>query len=274
MRPPPMKIAVIPATYNRPDALAAQLEGYLAQDYPDFEIIVADDGSEADTREVIRHYQARARFRIDHVWQENKGYRAAIVRNRAVACSDADYIVYTDQDCVPFPDFLSRHARLAERGWFVAGNRLLTTRGFAERIFAQHLPVHEWSFGQWLRCRLRGDINRLQPLVRLPDGAFRKLHPRRWRGAKTANLAVWKSDLLRVNGMDEEYAGWGLEDSDLVIRLIRAGVRHKSGRFACPVVHLWHPEQDRGRLPENQRRLTAMLESNRVAARVGLSQYL
>jgi GT2 family glycosyltransferase len=196
------------------------------------------------------------------------------VRNRAVALSHADYIVYTDQDCVPFPDFLSRHARLAERGWFVSGNRVLTTQTLTTRILEEKLAVHEWTFGQWLKCRARGEVNRLQPLVRLPDGAFRKLRPRRWQGAKTANLGVWKSDLLAVNGMDEEYAGWGLEDSDLVIRLIRAGVRHKSGRFACPVVHLWHPEQDRRRLAENERRLTAILESNRVAAPLGLSQYL
>jgi glycosyltransferase involved in cell wall biosynthesis len=269
-----MRIAVIPATFNRPDALAAQLEGYLAQDYRDFEIVVADDGSGPQTREVIRHYQARAPFRIDHVWQENRGYRASIVRNRAVALARADYIVYTDQDCVPFPDFLSRHARLAERGWFVAGNRILTSEAFAGRILTQRLPVHEWTYAQWVRCRLRREVNRLTPLVRLPDAPFRKLHPRRWRGAKTANLAVWKDDLLAVNGMDEEYAGWGLEDSDLVVRLIRHGVRHKSGRFACPVVHLWHPEQDRSRLPENERRLKVILGSDRIAAPLGIDQYL
>ncbi|HXF65260.1 MAG TPA: glycosyltransferase family 2 protein [Burkholderiales bacterium] len=269
-----MRIAVIPATYNRPEALAALLEGYLAQDYPDFEIVVADDGSGPQTQEVIRRYQARARFRIGHVWQENRGYRAAAIRNRAVACTDADYIVFTDQDCVPLPDFLSRHARLAEPGWFVSGNRVLTTERFAQRILAEKLPIHAWTLPQWLRCRLRGDINRVHPLLRLPDGRFRKLHPRRWQGARTANLAVWRRDLVKVNGMDEGYSGWGLEDSDLVIRLIRAGVLHKSGRYACPVIHLWHPEQDRSRLPQNRQRLEEILSSPRIEARSGLLQYL
>jgi glycosyltransferase involved in cell wall biosynthesis len=268
-----MRIAVIPATYNRPDALAALLEGYLAQDYPDFEIIVADDGSGPATREVISSFQARASFRIDHVWQENKGYRAAAIRNQAVARAQADYIVYTDQDCVPLPDFLSRHARLAEPGWFVAGNRILTSQAFAERVLAQRLPIHSWTPRQWIRCRLRGEINRVHPLLRLPDGSGRKLDPRRWRGARTANLAVWRRDLVAVNGMDEDYEGWGLEDSDLVIRLIHAGVRHKSGRYACSLIHLWHREQERLRLAEKNARLDALLNSERTLAGRGLSQY-
>jgi glycosyltransferase involved in cell wall biosynthesis len=269
-----MRIAVIPATYNRPDALAALFEGYLTQDYSDFEIIVADDGSGPETQDVIRRYQQRARFRIDHVWQENKGYRAAAIRNQAVARTRADYIIYTDQDCVPLPDFLSRHAQLAEHAWFVAGNRILTTRAFAERILAERLPVHTWPLRQWLRCRLRGEVNRVHPLLRLPDGLHRKLHPQRWRGARTANLAVWRRDLVAVNGMDEQYEGWGLEDSDLVIRLMRAGVRHKSGRYACPLIHLWHREQDRGGLAENQKRLEEILSSQRTEALMGVNRYL
>jgi predicted glycosyltransferase involved in capsule biosynthesis len=79
--------------------------------------------------------------------------------------------------------------------------------------------------------------------------------------------------LQRVNGLDESYTGWGLEDSDLVIRLLRAGVRHKSGRFAVPVFHLWHRENDRTRLEENQRKLDALLSADHVRAKLGLDQY-
>ncbi len=80
--------------------------------------------------------------------------------------------------------------------------------------------------------------------------------------------------MLRVNGLDESYSGWGLEDSDLVIRLLHAGVLHKSARFAAPVFHLWHQENDRSRLPENQKRLDELLRSKRVAAVLGLDRYL
>jgi len=81
---------------------------------------------------------------------------------------------------------------------------------------------------------------------------------------------VWREDLERVNGLDESYSGWGLEDSDLVIRLLHAGVKHKSARFAAPLFHLWHAENDRSRLAENERRLTALLRSDRVTALRGL----
>ena len=89
----------------------------------------------------------------------------------------------------------------------------------------------------------------------------------------TCNLSAWRTDLLRVNGFDEAYSGWGLEDSDLVIRLLHAGVRHKNARFAAPVFHLWHRENDRSRLPENQRMLEDLLRSDRVQARLGCDQY-
>jgi predicted glycosyltransferase involved in capsule biosynthesis len=111
----------------------------------------------------------------------------------------------------------------------------------------------------------------LAPLLRLPLGPLRKLRAKAWRGARSCNLAVWRSDLDRVDGFDAAYSGWGLEDSDLLIRLLRAGVRRKDGNFATGVLHLWHAESDRSRLPENQRRLDEILYTDRVRASAGLS---
>jgi predicted glycosyltransferase involved in capsule biosynthesis len=91
---------------------------------------------------------------------------------------------------------------------------------------------------------------------------------------KTCNLSAYREDLLRVNGLDEQYAGWGLEDSDLVIRLLHAGVRHKTARFACAAFHLWHRENDRSRLAENRTRLAALLASDRTRAEIGVDRYL
>jgi glycosyltransferase involved in cell wall biosynthesis len=265
-----MKTAVIVTTYNRPDALARVLEGFLAQGTLDFSLLVADDGSTGETRRVVEGYAARATFAVEHVWQEDRGFRAAAIRNRAVAATDADYVVFTDGDCIPSRGFVAAHRRLAERGWFLAGNRMLLARDFTARVLAERLPVHTWTNAQWLGAWLKRDINRLAPLAALGDGAFRKLRPARWKGVKTCNLSVWREDLERVNGLDESYSGWGLEDSDLVIRLQHAGVKHKSARFAAPLFHLWHAENDRTRLAENERRLAALLHSDRVTALRGL----
>jgi glycosyltransferase involved in cell wall biosynthesis len=267
------RVAVVVTTYNRLGALECVLAGYAAQSTTSFELIVADDGSTADTAQLVREFGARAPFPVRHVWQEDLGFRAASIRNKAVAGSNADYIVFTDGDCVPSRTFVAQHCILAEPGWFLSGNRVLLSEQFTARVLDRRLPVHEWSWADWVRARGRGDVNRMMPLIRLPDGAWRKRHARDWAGVKTCNLSVWRSDLLKVNGLDERYSGWGMEDSDLVIRLLHAGVHHKSARFATPVFHLWHKENDRSRLPENRKRLDELLHSHRTRAELGLDQY-
>jgi glycosyltransferase involved in cell wall biosynthesis len=269
-----MRTAVITTTYNTPGALAAVLDGFIAQTGHDFELIVADDGSTDDTRRLIEDYARRAPFPLRHVWQEDRGFRAAAIRNRALAATRADYVIFTDGDCVPSRDFVAQHRRLAEPGRFLSGNRVLLSARLTERVLREHLPIHEWDGRQWLRRWLARDAKRIWPLLILPDGAFRKLRPGRWYGVKTCNLSAWRADLLAVNGLDETYTGWGLEDSDLVIRLLHAGIRNKSARFATPVFHLWHRESERARLPENQRLLDDLIASPRTRAALGVDQYL
>lgn len=269
-----MNIAVIVTTYNRPDALQAVLRGYAAQTDRGFELIVADDGSAADTGDLVRTFAARAPFACRHVWHEDEGFRAAAIRNKAVIATTANYILFTDGDCVPPPTFVQAHRALAEPGWFVAGNRLLLSEAFTRRVLTTGAAIESWSLGRWMRAWAARDINRWVPLVHLPDGEWRKRTARQWEGVKTCNLSVWRDDLVHVNGLDETYTGWGMEDSDLVVRLLRAGIRHKSARFAAPVFHLWHRENDRSKLPENQARLREVLQAARVRAQLGLDRYL
>jgi glycosyltransferase involved in cell wall biosynthesis len=263
-------VAVIVSTYNRPDALSAVLDGYLAQSNGDFELIVADDGSTDETRDVIASYQKRAPFRISHVWQEDSGFRAAAIRNLALEKTAAAYIIFSDGDCLPLPDFVAQHRRLAEPGWFLAGNRILLGESFTSRILAERIPVRTLPGNQWWRARWKDDINRLLPLLPLPVfNPLRKLAAHRWQGVMTCNLSAWREDLHRINGFDESYSGWGLEDSDLTIRLLHSGTRRKSARFAAPVLHLWHPQNSRMGFEENRQRLQELLCSKRILATRG-----
>jgi glycosyltransferase involved in cell wall biosynthesis len=268
-----VKAAVILTTYNRPEALRAVLEGYSAQDTHDFELLVADDGSTEETGALVEEYRRRAAFSVQHVWQEDHGFRAGAARNRALARTRAEYVIFSDGDCVPPRFFVSRHRALAERGYFLAGNRILLGAALTAAVLEHHLSIHRWSTAKWLVAWVRRDVNRALPLIRLPDGAFRARSPAQWEGVKTCNLSAWRSDLERANGFDERYSGWGLEDSDLVIRLLHAGVRHKSARFAAPVFHLWHRENDRTRVAENRARLDELLASGRIVAVEGLDRY-
>ncbi|MDF0674661.1 MAG: glycosyltransferase family 2 protein [Nitrospira sp.] len=268
-----MKTAVIVTTYNRPDALAVVLEGYCSQSDQDFGLLVADDGSKEETAEVVRQFARRTPFPLTHIWQEDRGFRAAAIRNRAVAAAEADYLIFTDGDCVPSRHFVGVHKRLAEPGYFLGSNRVLLNADLTNRVVRDRLPIHEWTGTDWALSWSRREVNRLLPLMKLPDGAFRKWTPDRWKGIKTCNLSIWRTDLIGVNGLDESYEGWGLEDSDLIIRLLHAGVKHKNARMAATVFHLWHPEQDRMRLPDNQERLDDLLRSSNVRAAIGLDQH-
>jgi glycosyltransferase involved in cell wall biosynthesis len=267
------RISVILTTYNRPAALVAVLRGLAVQTDRDFEIVVADDGSGPETAVLLADWAARLPVPLLHVWQEDRGFRAAAARNRALAQASGNYVVFLDGDCVPRPNFLAAHRRLAAAGWFVAGNRVLLAERFTGAVLARSLPIHTWGLGDWASVRLRGGINRLLPLLDLPDGQLRRHRPRRWQGAKTCNLAVWYTDLIRVNGLDETYSGWGHEDADLVVRLLNAGVRRKDGHYATTVLHLWHPKNDRGQLSDNESRLAASLATCRIRAECGLDQY-
>src|SRR6185503_13356100 len=124
-----------------------------------------------------------------------------------------------------------------------------------------NLEPENWGFPSLL-VRWPNGINRLLPALNLPLGALRKREPSRWEGARTCNLAVARADLDKVDGFDASFAGWGLEDSDLAIRLIHAGVRRKDGRFATGVFHLWHRENDRAGFAHNQARLDDVIRSD------------
>jgi glycosyltransferase involved in cell wall biosynthesis len=267
----PDLISVIVTTYNREDALDAVLAALSRQSDRGFEIVIADDGSGPGTAAVTESWRPRVGVPLSHVWQADRGFRAAEIRNRALLACGGDYCIFLDGDCLARPDFVATHRRLAERGWFVTGNRVLLAPELTSAVLREGSQPQSWSAAEWLRQRRRGGVNRLSAMLPLPLGPLRKLAPRRWRGARSCNLAVWRADLDQVDGFDTRFSAWGREDSDLLVRLLHAGVRRKDGRFATGVIHLWHPEADRAGLSVNDARLGGTLGAKRVRAELGLS---
>jgi glycosyltransferase involved in cell wall biosynthesis len=267
----PGLISVIVTTFDRPDALDVVLRSLSHQRDRRFEVVVADDGSGAETVQLIERWKRLLGAPVCHVWQEHSGFRAAAIRNRAIRASHGDYCIFLDGDCLVRSDFVGNHRRLAERGWFVTGNRVLLSPGFTEEVLRRRLAVERWGLAGWLVQRFSGGLNRLPPLLRLPLGPLRKLRSRMWQGARSCNLAIWRSDLDRVDGFDASFNGWGREDSDLLVRLLHAGLRRKEGRFATGVLHLWHPDLDRSTLPTNEQLLADVIASGRERAEHGIS---
>ena len=265
-----LRISVIVTTYQRPRALDRVLAGLAAQEIVPAEIIVADDGSGSDTAAVVRNWQRRMTLPLLHAWQEDQGFRAAGARNRAVAASTGEYLVFLDGDCLVFPDFIRQHLALAETGQMVMGSRILCSPAMTERIESGAAAPSGWG---WVGASWRGEVNRIFPLLRLPGQNWRKHRPLRWQGVRTFNLALGRGDFERVNGFDENFQGWGHEDADLAVRLIHSGVHRKDGQFALPVLHLWHNESDRSQTAENMCRLQDRISSGQVRADKGLDQY-
>jgi glycosyltransferase involved in cell wall biosynthesis len=264
-------ISIIVATYNRAPALDAVLRSLSGQTDRNFEIVVADDGSRPDTARVVADWAARLPVPVKHIWHEDTGFRLAEIRNRAIRASAGRLCIFLDGDCLARPNFVATHRRLAEPGWFVAGNRIQLSAQLTDELLARGPPAEAWRFAALVRERLRGGVNRLLPAFSLPLGPLRKLLRRGWRGAKACNLALTRADIERVDGFDSSYVGWGLEDSDFAVRLFNAGVRRKEGRFATGVLHLWHPPNDRSRLSNNEARLSEAIFTDRVRALRGLS---
>jgi glycosyltransferase involved in cell wall biosynthesis/GT2 family glycosyltransferase len=266
-----LPISIIVTTYNRPDALDAVLRGLARQSDRDFEVIIADDGSGPETAALLQSWQGRLSQPVTHIWQEHRGFRAAEIRNRAILASNGAYCIFLDGDCIPRSDFVLEHRELAELGWFVVGNRVLMSKRLTDQVLRKDLEPELWTFAEACRARFNGDINRIAPLLQAKLGPVRKIRPQYWWGARSCNLAVWRSDLDLVDGFDGSYVGWGLEDSDLLIRLLRAGINRKDGRFSTGVLHLWHPLADPSLLSANQTLLDEIQQSGRIRSVSGLT---
>ena len=141
-------VALIINTYDQPDYLARILAGAARQTRLPDEVVLADDGSGAETRKLFTEWSAGKSFRCEHVWQKKEGFRRARILNEAIAVARSEYIVFLDGDTVPHGWFVADHGELASPGQFVQGHRALVGQQ-AAKDFGQDGKVHEAA---WARC--------------------------------------------------------------------------------------------------------------------------
>lgn len=147
-------VSVVITTYNRPDALEAVVRACFMQDDKNFEIIIADDGSTANTRACVARLAAEAPVPLRHVWQPDQGFRAAMARNRGILAASGEYIVFLDGDCIPQRDFIARHRALSQPGWLVSGSRILLGEALTRRVLAEGIDVPATSSATRLGWRV------------------------------------------------------------------------------------------------------------------------
>jgi len=237
------------------------------QSTPPREIIVADDGSGAPTLEIIEAF-ARRHAAVRVVRQPHAGFRVARLRNLAIAAATCDYLVFIDGDMLLHPEFMADHLRAARRGWFTQGVRAHADAQLTARLIADPTRFPQPSspgLGGLRRAYLLRSPG-ASALLRRAANAFVAL--------KACNLAVWREDLLRINGFDEDMVGWGPEDKELCARLGHAGVRRQTLLFGGIACHLHHPPASRTALPANLAILAATRATRRVRAEHGLDGHL
>ena len=261
-----MQISLIITTYNWKEALELSLKSALAQVVLPLEVIVADDGSEQDTAEVIREIAATAPVPVLHSWQEDKGFRLSASRNKAIALARGDYIVLIDGDILLEEHFVHDHARVAQPGYFVQGTRVLLNKKLSSEVLLKKQLLASFctrGVENKKNC-LRSDL-----LANLFSFKSRRLH-----GVRTCNFAFWRRDAIAVNGFNEAFVGWGREDSEFTARLINHGLMRRNIKFNALAYHLYHPMIDRTHLEENNRLLQQTIELQRRWCERGISQYL
>ncbi len=241
-----MRVSLIITTYERPDALQVVLESVARQRTPPAETIVADDGSGASTTAVMQRFAAAPTAPLIHVRQEHRGFRVTRVRNLAIRASSGDYLVFVDGDMLLHPEFIADHLALARAGFFTQGVRIpLTAQTTAETLASRAAgSLRPSTRGAGVR---RAYAMHAPPIARLMRRAANGLI-----AIKGCNQAYWRTDLLRVNGFNEAFEGWGSEDKELAARLARAGVRRQSLLFAGIAWHLFHPPASRSRRGANE----------------------
>lgn len=269
-----LDITFIVLTYNRPDALLAVLRSLADQCKPGDQIIVADDGSHADSLRILRDHIPSFKCSALHVWHEDRGFTASAARNRAALYATNPYLVFLDGDCVPGPVFVESHRGLAQKSCFVNGSRVLLGPELTQSVLSKQCDLTRMPASFWLQAWLRGQANKVHHLLPWPLSWHTVHREFSWRGIRSCNFGLWRDDFFAVNGFDQVYSGWGHEDADLVLRLHHAGVDRKNGFLSTEVFHLWHLESPRLNEQINRARVMERLELGTVRAELGLNELL
>ena len=261
-----MRVSLIITTYNWPESLILVLMSIENQTIMPQEVIIADDGSTVETQEIISKFQKDSKLNIIHSWQKDNGFRAAKSRNKAIAKSSGDYIIFIDGDIILHPKFVQDHVNNAKVGYFIQGSRVLLTKGITEKIIINKRISFSF-FSKGLNSRKNTiHSNFLSKLF--------STHKNSLRGIRCCNIAFFKQDCINVNGFNNEFEGWGREDSEFVVRLLNNGLNRKNVRFNAVQYHLWHKESDRTSLDYNNQLLQNSIENTLKVCKKGINKYI
>jgi len=235
-----MHVSVVLSTYNSPECLEKVLCGYAQQSFRDFEIVIADDGSTDDTKQLIDRVRDETGLSITHVWQRDDGFRKCRILNKAVLKARHEYLLFSDGDCIPRRDFVEVHAREARPGHYLSGSYFKLPMETSRAITLDDIRDGRCFDVGWLRQNGLGNFRKTIKISAGPGLArfLNRITTTRCN-FKGSNGSAWKEDIVAVNGFDERMP-WGGEDREFGVRLINHGIKPKHVRYDAIVLHLDH----------------------------------
>ncbi len=262
-----MKTALIVTTYNAIKPLELCLRSVLNQYRMPDEIIVADDGSKDDTKNLVdRFIKDNSQIKILHSWQEDKGFRLSASRNRAIAKTDCEYIIIVDGDMIVDTYFVYDHIHSAKKNCYLQGSRVLLSSEFTQKIYTEMKFCKPYFFSKKMKNSLHSlRFHFLSKCISYKESQDLK-------GVRGCNFSFFRNDFLKVNGFNEDFTTWGREDSEFIARLFHIGVKRKNIKFAAVQYHLYHQEGSASSF--NDTILQKTIDEKLVWCKNGVDKYL
>jgi glycosyltransferase involved in cell wall biosynthesis len=260
-----MRVSLIITTYNSPAALLLVLNSVEMQSTLPFDVIVADDGSNMDTKGLIKNFQLTTCLKIIHSWQKDTGFRVAKSRNKAIAKSDGDYLILIDGDMILHPEFIRDHIKNSEIGYFIQGTRVLLTEDATKDTFKRMSIIFSF-FSHGIKNRKNAFHSDFLSKLFLKKKKYLS-------GIKSCNMSFFKEDCVNINGFNNDFEGWGREDSEFAVRLLNSGIIRKNLRFNAIQFHLWHTENTKVSLRQNDVILNSSINNNSKWCNNGIDKY-
>lgn len=260
------KCSLVTPTYNWPEALELLLISILNQTVLPNEVIIADDGSGDDTRNLIELYKSKFPVPLIHVWHEDVKNRKPRIMNKAIAKAQYDYIIEIDGDIIMNKHFVEDHLNNSQKGFYLFGSRVNIQQSFLPALFSKKI-VHFNFFSKGIKKR--GRTLRIPFLMK-----FAKIAHQRSSKLRGCNMSFWREDFININGFNESLVGWGIDDSEMIERLHNLGVKGKRLKFAGIAYHIYHKEQSKSHIEINNIIEREAIEKKLTFIKKGINQYL
>jgi glycosyltransferase involved in cell wall biosynthesis len=249
------KVSIIIAFYNNPHMLNWVLTGFQRQDFNEFEIVIADDGSREEVISEIMDLKKSYSFPIQHVWHEDKGWRKTQILNKAVQASKSPYLVFIDGDCIPHRAFVREHFENRLEKTILAGRRVHLSKRLSHQLDEQKIShgfLEKPARLFWDSILSKPATKNAEKSIYLKSKFLRKWANRKPKDLLGCNLSLHKNDLLELNGFDERYVNPGTgEDTDIYWRSKFAGFKIKPVLNLAIQYHVWHKKGDRSKMDDN-----------------------